>query len=404
MLAPVTIRYAVRPVRRSLATSAVADLFGLADAEPSHTVADCVQLDIRPGDVVLFVGPSGSGKSSLLRAAGNQLGAVDAASLELPDLPLVDALPGPLEQRLDQLAACGLSEARLLLRTPTELSDGQRYRFRLVYALSSASSPLSRHCGRGERDEGAVKSALTLNPSPAKPGEGGGFVLADEFCAVLDRTLAKVLAFNVRKLASRTGIGFLLATSHDDLIEDLNPDLLVRCHGDGAIDVERRAAKKKRSASTTSFGFRTAPSPIGRTSLGGITAATGSPSSAGSCCSGTDARRSACASSAPRRRASRCDPGTLACTVPEVATPSPRSTGNFGCFRALSCTPPTEGPGLPRRSSAGRAKNVRCRGSRRSRRWAGSTRFSSGPASSASASSGKTTDRAADTGPTPAAG
>ena len=45
----------------------------------------------------------------------------------------------------------------------------------------------------------------------------------------MDRTLAKAVAHNVRRLCDASGVGFLLATTHADLAADLRPDAVVAC-------------------------------------------------------------------------------------------------------------------------------------------------------------------------------
>ena len=60
-----------------------------------------------------------------------------------------------------------------MLRSPDELSDGQRYRFALAVALAG----------------------------------GAKTIVADEWCAKLDRVTAKVISHNARKIADRRGVG-----------------------------------------------------------------------------------------------------------------------------------------------------------------------------------------------------
>jgi uncharacterized protein len=210
-----TVSHDFLPKTRSVRAAQVMDHFGIGFETGRHVIADGLELPIDPGDVVLFTGASGSGKSSLMRAAAQELSVesrelrvredgshvLDIDQLRLPDCILVDAIDLPFEESLPLLASCGLGESHLLLRTPAELSDGQRYRFRLALAVSH------------------------------KPR----WIFADEFTATLDRTLAKVIAFNVRRIADRTGIGFLLATTHEDVAVDLSPSLHVRCRLEEAV-------------------------------------------------------------------------------------------------------------------------------------------------------------------------
>jgi len=56
---------------------------------------------------------------------------------------------------------------------------------------------------------------------------GKKFVFADEFCSNLDRVTAAVISYNVHKFAKRTGVTVILAASHEDILVDLGPDVLV---------------------------------------------------------------------------------------------------------------------------------------------------------------------------------
>lgn len=238
----IDVRFPIQPVKRSCHAALVMDHFGITGEPGELTIASGLELPIEPGELVSFTGPSGSGKSSLLRAVSQQLdGVVDVNTLDLGEEILVNGLGLPVEESLSLLGACGLGEARLLLRRPSELSDGQRYRYRLARAFA-------------------------LKPS---------WIVSDEFTAMLDRTLARVIAFNVHRMALKTGIGVLVATTHTDILEDFGPTLDVRCSLDHEVTWERHDRKKK-VVSVSQENSRSPRGPVrtGRTSLGGIIEAT----------------------------------------------------------------------------------------------------------------------------------
>jgi len=178
--------------------AAVMRMFGLtADRLTDQTVTHHCTVDIKAGDIVCVTGPSGSGKTVILRELEKSVPASDKVNIDEIKLPpnktLIDCVRDDFLVALRMLSKAGLNDVFCVLNQPAHLSDGQKYRFRLAMALASDRK----------------------------------FVFADEFCSNLDRITAAVIAYNIHKFAKQTGVTFILATCHDDILLDLEPDVLI---------------------------------------------------------------------------------------------------------------------------------------------------------------------------------
>lgn len=166
------------------------------------------------GQVLMITGPSGSGKSQLLRKIklyhAHRVRWIEPTDIRFDNDPVIDVLcrqidplnpRDRIEQALTILSRVGLAEAWTYLQQPSELSDGQRWRLILAMMIVRSST-----------DNGVAVIAM------------------DEFASLLDRLTAMIVARSLRKIVrNQTSLRAIIVTGHDDLVCALQPDILVEC-------------------------------------------------------------------------------------------------------------------------------------------------------------------------------
>ena len=209
-------QFDVNPQKSERVTT-VMRMFGVGiDRLKDQRTTHACTIEVNDGDIVYITGPSGAGKSVLLREMQTVIPDDEKIIIEqiaLPaDRPAIDCVGGTgTIDGLSLLSYAGLSDVFCMLNAPANLSEGQKYRFRLACALAS----------------------------------GKKFIFADEFCSNLDRITAGVIAYNVRRFAKHNGVTFFLASAHEDILADLQPDVLVVKNFAGEAEVTYKGKSKK---------------------------------------------------------------------------------------------------------------------------------------------------------------
>ena len=219
------------PTELALALRGVSRVYSTGDGVLE--VLNGVDLDVRPGEIVGLIGPSGSGKSSLLHAAGlleqPTAGRVFVGGRDCTDLPEAArtrvrlSLIGFVYQfhhLLPEFSA--LDNVALPLMIAGERRADARARAGELLTTLGLGARLAHQPGQlsgGEQQRVAIARALANRPR---------VVLADEPTGNLDPETSGAVFRSLYELARQTGVALVIATHNMELASHMDRVLMLR--------------------------------------------------------------------------------------------------------------------------------------------------------------------------------
>jgi len=217
---------------------------------PAATILDDVSVDVERGSALTLVGPSGSGKSSLLRCL-NRLEEPTAGVVRFGGRPIVELDPRELRRRaalVQQTVVLfeGTVRDNLMVHAPDTTLDVSEGRLReALTEVGLDAALLGRDAATlsgGERQRVTIARALLRDPQA---------LLLDEPTSALDPPNAMLVVETICRLRDARGLTIVAVTHTPELVRRLGGTLLylvkgrVQAYGpvhDGGIVDERLQA------------------------------------------------------------------------------------------------------------------------------------------------------------------
>ncbi len=191
----------------------------------NRVVVDDVSFDVQPGQVVVLLGKSGVGKSTILRMLSG-LETYESGSITLDGATISTQSVGMVFQDFNLFPHLTVEEnitlpLQLVAKKTVEESKKIAEQFLTTYELTSLAHLRPQRLSGGQKQRVAFARALAMNPA---------ILCCDEPTSALDPMLTSKIAQEINKL-SQNNLMIILATHDTELIKQISCTIHLMQHG-----------------------------------------------------------------------------------------------------------------------------------------------------------------------------